>query len=326
MATDNTPKMTGKPSALVDTRVIYCGDNLEQLKKLPEACIDLIYIDPPFNSNRNYEVFWGETKEKRAFEDRHASTQAYIEFMRPRCVEMARVLKKTGSFYYHCDWHASHYVKVMLDQILGENFFRCEIVWKRTFAHGNVGKNFGNISDSIFFYTASETYCWNQQWEQLTHEEIETKYPNKDPNGRRWQSVTLRNPSVRPNLHYPYKASNGITYEPHPNGWSCNLERMKKYDAEGRLHFPAKRSGALRLRMYADESLGERLLKHLAGYSPNWRTGSRTARLSHAKANSRFRAHYQCEQQPQRHRSRRLLWLWHGAGGCGKPGAAVDWC
>jgi hypothetical protein len=62
----------GKPSSLLDTRVIYCGDNLEQLAKLPDHCVDLIYIDPPFNSNRNYEVFWGETKEKRAFEDRHA--------------------------------------------------------------------------------------------------------------------------------------------------------------------------------------------------------------------------------------------------------------
>src|SRR5664280_3555285 len=115
--------MAIKPSSLLDTRVIYCGDNLEQLKKLPDACIDLIYIDPPFNSNRNYEAFWGETKEKRAFEDRHESTQAYIEFMRPRCVELARVLKKTGSFYYNCDWHASHYVKVMLYQILGGEQF-----------------------------------------------------------------------------------------------------------------------------------------------------------------------------------------------------------
>ena len=113
-----------KPSALLDTRVVYCGDNLEQLAKLPDACVDLIYIDPPFNSNRNYEVFWGETKEKRAFEDRHENTKAYIDYMRPRCVQLARVLKKTGSFYYHCDWHASHYVKVMLDQIFGENNFR----------------------------------------------------------------------------------------------------------------------------------------------------------------------------------------------------------
>lgn len=66
-------RVPGKPSTVIDTRVIYCGDNLDQLRKLPPACIDLIYIDPPFNSNRNYEVFWGETKEKRSFEDRHGS-------------------------------------------------------------------------------------------------------------------------------------------------------------------------------------------------------------------------------------------------------------
>jgi hypothetical protein len=118
---------SARPSALLDTRVVYCGDNLEQLAKLRDACVDLIYIDPalvsevepPFNSNRNYEVFWGETKEKRAFEDRHASTQAYIDYMRPRCVQLARVLKKTGGFYCHRDWNASHYVKVMLDQLFG---------------------------------------------------------------------------------------------------------------------------------------------------------------------------------------------------------------
>jgi site-specific DNA-methyltransferase (adenine-specific) len=92
--------MPRKPSSLVDTGVIYCGDNIDQLSHLPDGCVDLIYIDPPFNSNRNHEVFWGETKEKRAFDDRHASTEAYIDFMRPRCVELARVLKKTGSFCY----------------------------------------------------------------------------------------------------------------------------------------------------------------------------------------------------------------------------------
>jgi hypothetical protein len=92
----------GRPSSLLDTRVIYCGDKLEHLGKLPDKCIDLIYIDPPFNSNRTVEnsgeVFWGETKEKRAFEDRHARTQAYIDYMRPRCVGLAGVLKETGSF------------------------------------------------------------------------------------------------------------------------------------------------------------------------------------------------------------------------------------
>ena len=100
---------------MLDTRVIYCGDCLDQLQKLPAACVDLIYIDPPFNSNRNYEVFWGDRSEPRAqasgflepFQDRHASTQACIDFMRPRCQQLARVLKPTGSFYSHGDWRAS---------------------------------------------------------------------------------------------------------------------------------------------------------------------------------------------------------------------------
>ena len=86
-----------RPSSLLDTRVIYCGDNLEQLAKLPDKCVDLIYIDPPFNSNRNYEVFSSAQHEPRpsgsgflpTFEDRHASTQAYIDSMRPRCVQLA---------------------------------------------------------------------------------------------------------------------------------------------------------------------------------------------------------------------------------------------
>jgi site-specific DNA-methyltransferase (adenine-specific) len=75
--------------------------------------------------------------------------------MRPRCVQLARVLKPTGSFYYHCDWHASHYVKVMLDQIFGENLFQNEIVWKRTFAHSSA-KRYGPVHDVMFFYTGSD--------------------------------------------------------------------------------------------------------------------------------------------------------------------------
>ncbi|MCL5006009.1 MAG: hypothetical protein M1404_05705 [Acidobacteria bacterium] len=136
----------------IPTQIIYCGDCLQQLSKLPDSSVDLIYIDPPFNSNRNYEVFWGEAKEKRAFEDRHASTAAYIDFMRPRCVQLARVLKPTGSFYYHCDWHASHYVKVMLDQIFGENSFQNEIIWKRITAHSDT-HGFGHVHDVVFRYS-----------------------------------------------------------------------------------------------------------------------------------------------------------------------------
>jgi site-specific DNA-methyltransferase (adenine-specific) len=247
------------PSDPFSLQTIYCGDNLDKLSRMPAKCVDLIYIDPPFNSNRNYEVFWGEAKETRRFEDRSESTKANIDFMRPRCEQLARVLKTTGSFYYHCDWHASHYVKVMLDRIFGENNFRTEIVWKRSTSHGNVSRNYGTLFDSIFFYAKSDNYTWNQQYADYSPEYIKTKFVYKDDNGRVWRSVTLRNPSPRPNLHYPFTASNGVTYQPHPNGWSCNLARMEKYDREGRLHFPAKPGGQLNLKMYLDELKGVKL-------------------------------------------------------------------
>ena len=202
-----------KPSSLLDTRVIYCGDNLEQLKKLPDACIDLIYIDPPFNSNRNYEVFWGETKEKRSFEDRHESTQAYIEFMRPRCVELARVLKKTGSFYYHCDWHASHYVKVMLDQIFGEKNFQSEIIWHRSLGKGLAFNGFPNNHDTIFLYGGGDKTVFNRPYNPYDPDNLDEKtsgkYSHRDPDGRLYQLDNLTNPNPdRPNLTYEFLGHN----------------------------------------------------------------------------------------------------------------------
>ncbi len=114
----------------MDTSVIYCGDNVDVLAKyVPDESVDLIYIDPPFNSNRLYEVFWGEAVEKRAFKDRFGDAMAYLDWMRPRIQQLYRVLKPTSTFWYHCDWHASHYVKVELDRYFGANNFINEIIW-----------------------------------------------------------------------------------------------------------------------------------------------------------------------------------------------------
>ena len=242
-------------SGLIDTRVIYCGDNLEQLKKLPPACVDLIYIDPPFNSNRNYEVFWGETQERRRFDDRHGSTQAYIEFMRDRCLELARVLKPSGSFYYHCDDHASHYVKVMLDQIFGENNFRNEIIWKRTSAHGDASRRFASVHDTLFLY-AGKGAVWNPLYAPYSDDYVKEHFVHQDPDGRLFRRVDLRSPNPRPNLTYNYRASNGRLYKPHANGWAVSIEVMQDLDREGRLFFPAKEDGRLRRKIYLDESPG----------------------------------------------------------------------
>jgi DNA modification methylase len=243
-----------KSSALLDTRVVYCGDNLEQLAKLPDACVDLIYIDPPFNSNRNYEVFWGETKEKRAFEDRHENTKAYIDYMRPRCVQLARVLKKTGSFYYHCDWHASHYVKVMLDQIFGENNFVNEIIWKRTTSHNDAkqgSKHFGRVHDTLFLYSGgTEDYVWNTLYVPLDPEYVESHYSQvEESTGRRfmWDNITGPGGAAKGNPFYEVLGVKGY--------WRYKKERMEQFIAEGKVAIPPKGSTP-RLKRYLDESKG----------------------------------------------------------------------
>jgi DNA modification methylase len=153
------------------TSTIYCGDNLEMLKEVPDESVDLIYIDPPFNSNRSYEVFWEDTQEKRAFEDRHGDVQAYINYMRPRVVELYRVLKSTGSFYYHCDWHASHYIKVMLDEIFNANNFVNELVWYYPNKIPDKRKKlFTQSSDRILFYAKNRgEHTFNVQEEKREH-------------------------------------------------------------------------------------------------------------------------------------------------------------
>ena len=247
------PAAKAKPSALVDTRVIYCGDNLEQLKKLPDACVDLIYIDPPFNSNRNYEVFWGETKEKRSFEDRHENTRAYIEYMRPRCEQMARVLKKTGSFYYHCDWHASHYVKVMLDEIFGENNFVNEIVWKRSDAKSDVGqgaKHYGRVHDSIFYYSGGDSgYTFNPKFTPLPQSTIDSWYKHvEEGTGRRYNKADVTGPGGAAK-GCPVYEWNGVT-----RAWRYSKQNMERLAKEGRLVY--SKTGMTYQKRYLDESKG----------------------------------------------------------------------
>lgn len=143
---------------------LILGDCLEVLKTLPSESVDLCYIDPPFFSNRNYEVIWGDAGEIRSFTDRWAGgISHYIDWLKDRVREIHRVLKPTGSLYLHCDWHANSEIEVyILKPLFGENNFRNEIVWCYTGASGAV-KNFPRKHDNIFWYSRRETYIFNSE-------------------------------------------------------------------------------------------------------------------------------------------------------------------
>lgn len=205
---------------------LYYGDNLDILRNreyFPDECVDLIYLDPPFNSNRNYNVLFksesGTDSEAQitAFEDTwhwseaslatyfdlvqdapaqvvtaikalmdlvgHNQMMAYLVMMAARLVELERVLKLTGSLYLHCDPTASHYLKILLDAIFGTENYRNHITWKRTSAHSSA-KKWGPISDNILYYTKSNDFVWNKVYQPYDQQFVDDHYSHEDERGQ----------------------------------------------------------------------------------------------------------------------------------------------
>jgi site-specific DNA-methyltransferase (adenine-specific) len=202
---------------------LYYGDNLDILRRyIRDESVDLVYLDPPFNSAQNYNAFFQEkdgtaaASQIRAFEDTWTWNQesqrvyeelilqpgkvsevmqafktflgtndmmAYLAMMCPRLVELRRVLKSTGSLYLHCDPTASHYLKLLCDAIMGKNNFRSEVVWKRTSAH-NSAKRFGPVHDVILLYSKTDDPVWNQVFQSYSEEYLEKFYRFSDAKGK----------------------------------------------------------------------------------------------------------------------------------------------
>jgi len=259
---------------------LYLGDCLNVLRdNVPDESVDLIYNDPPFNSKRDYNIFFDDKEiqtQRIAFEDTwtlkniqdslaelHTLKTDYLYFllltyqkvaphafpyltmMSLRILEMHRVLKPTGSFYLHCDPTMNHYLKTVCDIIFGEKNFRNEIVWKRTTAHNDPGRYGANI-DTILFYTKSDNWKWNEIY--LEHgEKYISRFKNKDRDGRLWQDDNLTAKGLSGGgYEYEYKGAKSL--------WRVPLETMKKLDAEGKLHFTNK--GGIRLKRYLDNNKG----------------------------------------------------------------------
>jgi site-specific DNA-methyltransferase (adenine-specific) len=268
------------------TNVLYYGDNLEILRKyIPENSIDLVYLDPPFNSKKDYNILFKENggveseAQIKAFTDTWHWTQtaentyhdivtngplkvgrligalhdsigqndvmAYLVMMTTRLTELHRVLKSTGSLYLHCDPTASHYLKLVLDQIFEPANFRNEIVWKRTSAHNDPGRYGANI-DTIFFYTKTNNWTWNQIYRPHS-QEYSARFRHKDSNGRSWSDYDLTAKGLSGGgYEYEYKGVKSL--------WRCPIETMQQLDAEGKLHFT--KAGGIRLKRYLDETKG----------------------------------------------------------------------
>jgi len=271
---------------------LYYGDNLPILRDhIQTESIDLIYLDPPFNSNRNYNVLFKEESGQEAeaqitaFDDTWHWNQAtektyqelitagmpaisnmisalrqaigpnqmlaYLVMMAVRLVELHRILKPTGSLYLHCDPTASHYLKIILDAVFGPNAFMNEIVWKRTGAH-NSAKQYGPVHDIIFYYTKSKNFTWNQQY-QAQDEYIQQRYTFTDEAGRKFYPVSLVAAGVRNGSSgQPWR---GIDITKKGNHWRYSIENLEKLDAAGDIYWPS-RGGFPRLKMYEEKAKG----------------------------------------------------------------------
>jgi site-specific DNA-methyltransferase (adenine-specific) len=238
----------------LDVGVLYCNENLERLSALPGESVDLIYLDPPFFSNRTYEVIWGEEAEVRSFEDRwEGGILNYIDWIEKRALEMHRVLKKTGSLYLHCDPHASHYLKVMLDGLFGLPNFRNEFVWRRALAKGGkMGRAPWN-HDTILAYGKTAAAPWNEIRIPYDLDNLDgktqAKYSGRDPDGRQFQLTSLLHPEQghRPNLDYEIM---GVR-----RTWRWSKDRMEKAIADG-LVVQSRPGRVPRYKRYIDEQSG----------------------------------------------------------------------
>jgi len=233
----------------LQTNVIYCGDCLDILKGLPNDCVDLIYLDPPFFSQKHYEVLWGDGAELRAFQDRwKGGINHYVEWMKERLEQCKRILKDTGSIYLHCDWHASHYLKVTMDGLFGENNLRNEIVWQRTFAHGGATTGFSRVHDVILFYSKSDDFVFNRLHQPYSEHYIRNFFTHEDKKGR--YRLVIATGSGETKSDYAWKGVKATK----GRHWAYTKEKMEQLEKEGRLVY--SKSGMPSVKQYLTDKEG----------------------------------------------------------------------
>jgi DNA modification methylase len=230
------------------------------LKTLTADSVDLIYLDPPFFSNRNYEVIWGDKGEVRSFEDRWSGgVDHYIAWLKERVEEMHRVLKPTGSIFLHCDWHANAEIKVfILNKVFGVEHFRGEIIWQRHNSHNDATKKIAVLKDTIWYYSKTDKNTYKPIYSGHTESYTEVFYKHDDNDSRgKYQLDNMTSPNPRPNMMYEWMGF------PFPvKGWRYETATMQKLHDDGRIYYPKDKQGNFdftkrpRLKRYLNEQKG----------------------------------------------------------------------
>ena len=234
---------------------LILGDNLEILKTLESESVDLIYLDPPFFSNRNYEVIWGDAGEIRSFQDRWSGgIDHYIAWLKERVEQMHRILKPTGSIFLHCDWHANAYIRVLiLDKIFGINNFRNEIVWKRAeTVKGNFGqgkKALDYNTDTIFYYSKNSESNFIQPFKDYKDEYIEQFYKYQEKDGRKYRLISMIGPGGASKGNPFYEFLGVSKY------WRYSEKKMKELFEQG-LIIQTKEGAVPQRKQYLEEGKG----------------------------------------------------------------------
>ena len=276
-----------------DKNMLFYGDNLEILQRyIRDESVDLVYLDPPFNSNANYNVLFAQkdgvqsSAQIQAFEDTwqwdqnaiqtftrevekggavadalrafhlilgNSNMMAYLTMMAPRLQELRRVLKPTGSLYLHCDPTASHYLKVLLDMVFGAENFRNEIVWIRSNPKSLGSRNFANSTDTILRYSKTSNFFFRQLYGDHNPDYVEKAYRYRDEKGQ-YRLLPLLNPNDdRPNLTYEFLGVKRV--------WRWTRSRMQKALEEG-LIVQTKAGSPPQYKKYLTDSKGRTISNH----------------------------------------------------------------
>lgn len=245
---------------------IFWGDNLQVMSHLLKEYrgkIDLIYIDPPFDSKADYKK---QIKVRRqpvygdmsSFEEKQYgdiwTNDEYLQFMYERLIILRELLSENGSIFLHCDWHKNAYLKIIMDEVFGNGGdnaagpgYKNEIVWQRTGAHNDAGK-YGVVHDTIYWYTKSSKYFFNMEMIPLTEDHISSRFKTVEPEtGRRFYPGPITAPGDGPARIFRGKS----LLPPAGRHWSYSQENINELEKQNRIYYSS--TGTPYLKEYADE-------------------------------------------------------------------------